>query len=936
MARLATRRLPSSQADSGELPQYAATLYAADLVLRFNVERVPSDTSLARYLHLFIGLPPLDDAPVDPVTRVLRTRRCFLCHDGHGVLDDAMSTAEQVEAMAAALQREYEAEMQDTRLDLPPPQRFGVLVAKTVARRIQLACGLTTHMVVSANRRQIVMMVKADDNDLRVEAARLEYRLQVSNRPFDQRVHGTKLQHVEEEITAKYMERSMQHLRRCRPRKRHVLARSVSQKHLHDHQQLGVEPSPAPEMDPMMSGRNHAQLQQALLTWGHNEDADGVFQVSTRTRSRPGWCRKLMGSITSMAYEPTTYFAPYVGYRLERIYQPYYRRYPLTWNNAQEETLFAQKDRIRLAASIIRRHLNIDTLVQEHYLDGDMFALHDAVALEHLRRAWACNWRMVNQPLNDIRFYFGEKIALYFAWLGFYTKSLVLPSLVGIGTHIVLLSAGEDRQLSRRDHGYILVLFSLFVVIWSALGIAVWRRKNTVLNAHWGLYGAHRERRHRSRFRGRLSYNVVTDDDEMTYQHPLKRQCACVFSWMVVLLMVVIVLATNVGMFYAKYLIGQYATDNKESSMFQSAQLLMTAVSLATSVQVFICNLAFRRIARQLNDMENHRTDAEYERQLVLKVFVLQFVNTFASMFYIAFFKAKYEGECFNDDCMEELGDQLLVLFAFCIVAGNIQEVVMPYLWFWWNRCWASPIYGCLKRQHRATPLSDVERQALLLPYEEDASFDDFSEMVVQFGYITLFVVACPLAPTLALVNNVIEVHTDAIKLCSLHRRPFPHSAKTIGAWAPILRFLAHLSFITNTAIILWTSSLFDEHTHLMDDDGMLGQLTFADTTKCLLFVVCVQLCFLMNTVINWAIPTTPIELKQLMQRHKYIANRVFKGLQKGDESRLHEHAEPVDLSIDGCDVWFSRKVSSDATKSTTLINEDCRHQQEPQVAIGC
>lgn len=36
------------------------------------------------------------------------------------------------------------------------------------------------------------------------------------------------------------------------------------------------------------------------------------------------------------------------------------------------------------------------------------------------------------QPLCLIRKYFGDKIALYFCWLGFYTKMLVIPSLVGM------------------------------------------------------------------------------------------------------------------------------------------------------------------------------------------------------------------------------------------------------------------------------------------------------------------------------------------------------------------------------------------------------------------------------------------------------------------------------------------------------------------------
>lgn len=35
------------------------------------------------------------------------------------------------------------------------------------------------------------------------------------------------------------------------------------------------------------------------------------------------------------------------------------------------------------------------------------------------------------QPLCLVRKYFGDKIALYYAWLGFYTQMLVFPAVVG-------------------------------------------------------------------------------------------------------------------------------------------------------------------------------------------------------------------------------------------------------------------------------------------------------------------------------------------------------------------------------------------------------------------------------------------------------------------------------------------------------------------------
>ena len=51
-----------------------------------------------------------------------------------------------------------------------------------------------------------------------------------------------------------------------------------------------------------------------------------------------------------------------------------------------------------------------------------------------LYRKWAtCSKWYRYQPLDYIKEYFGVKIGLYFAWLGYYTYMLLLASIVGIG-----------------------------------------------------------------------------------------------------------------------------------------------------------------------------------------------------------------------------------------------------------------------------------------------------------------------------------------------------------------------------------------------------------------------------------------------------------------------------------------------------------------------
>lgn len=58
---------------------------------------------------------------------------------------------------------------------------------------------------------------------------------------------------------------------------------------------------------------------------------------------------------------------------------------------------------------------------------------------------------------------------------------------------------------------------------------------------------------------------------------------------------------------------------------------------------------------------------------------------------------------------------------------------------------------------------------------------------VVEFGYITLFASAFPLAAALSIACNFIEVRSDMFKLAYVCRRPAATRASTIGTWQTVL-----------------------------------------------------------------------------------------------------------------------------------------------------
>lgn len=73
------------------------------------------------------------------------------------------------------------------------------------------------------------------------------------------------------------------------------------------------------------------------------------------------------------------------------------------------------------------------------------------VILQLLYLEWArpSKWYK-KQPLRLVRKYFGDKIALYFCWLGFYTKMLYAPAIVGTLCFLYgLMSMDSDDNIPR-------------------------------------------------------------------------------------------------------------------------------------------------------------------------------------------------------------------------------------------------------------------------------------------------------------------------------------------------------------------------------------------------------------------------------------------------------------------------------------------------------
>jgi len=331
------------------------------------------------------------------------------------------------------------------------------------------------------------------------------------------------------------------------------------------------------------------------------------------------------------------------------------------------------------------------------------------------------------------------------------------------------------------------------------------------------------------------------------------------------------------------------------ANLGQGGNLIAAVVQ---AVQIQVLNYVYSLVSEKLNEYENHRTSSEFENSLIIKSFLFKFVNSYNSLFYIAFFKQfDTSTGCVKDDpnCLTELQVQLGILFGTALIVNNTLEILIPWI-----------KTKVAERQNRSGGGSDGQAEKIrsqwekefeLLPY---TTFDDFDEMVVQYGYVTLFVVAFPLAPLAALINNYVEIRLDAKKILTLSQRPKPAGAVGIGTWLSILNVLSFISIITNTIIVVFDTRIVNKWAD------------YSIFTLAWVFFIIEHCIGIVKMVISFAVPDVPDHIKEHIERQQHIVDVLINDIQEEEEETRQN--EEVDPSL--IENWNYEKVSKSAPAS--------------------
>ncbi|XP_045888632.1 anoctamin-9-like [Micropterus dolomieu] len=503
---------------------------------------------------------------------------------------------------------------------------------------------------------------------------------------------------------------------------------------------------------------------------------------------------------------------------------------------------------------------NLEELLMKDVFETT-FCLHERKKQKHLTKKWA-RWSGLfsGQPVNDIKCYFGEKIALYYLWLGLYTTLLIPAAFLGVVVFLYGLAFFNTNPLitevcqssiimcprcDKRCKAWHLsdtctyakvshlfdnegtVAFAMFMAVWATLFLELWKRHRARHVSEWKVYDWCEEEEE-------LILEIVNNP----HCHPKQFRHSYLHSTLV-LILVTLMLMLIIGLAHALVVFRVVAAPLMSEGSWEfikdhanTVAVMLGAVLHYVTIQIM--TRVNRWVAFKLCKIEETNSFAATERSFTVKMFTFQFFTLFSSLFYVAFFLGRINGhpgdyariagwrleECHPSGCLTDLFIQMAIIMLLKQTLNNIFEFTGPWFKSYLSRKAAKRLErkcghcyrkACSDEDGCVEPCDICKLRDWLHNYhltntDAFSLFNEFLEMVVQFSFTTIFVAAFPLAPLLALMNNIFEIRLDAIKMVRLERRLVPNKTNDIGVWTKVLEVIGVLAVIANGLVIGVTS----------------------------------------------------------------------------------------------------------------------------------
>ena len=443
-------------------------------------------------------------------------------------------------------------------------------------------------------------------------------------------------------------------------------------------------------------------------------------------------------------------------------------------------------------------------LIKRNYIDyGDKLSIKNIVFK---------SWNIFNTGTQmdyifTIRNFYNEEIAYYFLWITSLVKWLIIPAILGI---IVNYSNKIMINPDGSHNHTILLLLSAFLALWGTAFLNYWDQKEKIFNYIWGTESFQRSEPDSEAFVPD-GFVTLVFNRQFPYVSATKTICKQLVSYIVLLLMLTAIVIGVYIIFMLKVILIKKYPEQQTYIGILSA--------LENTVLIAIMSSLYSMIAYKLNDWQNYRKDFQRMNALAVKFILYDLINNFYPLFYIAFIKkatifGKEAEQCYgfggNDSCLEEIEIQLYTTLSVNF-GLNFLEIGLP-IFHQGARMIALKKKLEIKGQSNEDNISalsphSIDHQMILDEYTEMIS--EYSEILVDLGYLLLFGVVAPLVPFLVLLLVYTEKFFDSYKIFFLSRVKLLDQSNGLNIYNTVFRLIVYGGMFSNVAFLIFGDNYF-------------------------------------------------------------------------------------------------------------------------------
>jgi len=234
----------------------------------------------------------------------------------------------------------------------------------------------------------------------------------------------------------------------------------------------------------------------------------------------------------------------------------------------------------------------------------------------------------------------------------------------------------------------------------------------------------------------------------------------------------------------------------KPGGIFEKGSFMGVFPSIIMTVLMTTISKVYEPSAEWATQRENHKTKEKHLNSVNIKKFAFNLTFFYSHLFYVAFEKMDIVG----------LRKELVTLALVDELRRIVSESALP----------AILQNKGLHLEKKYESIIEEELNELVKP--DYTYFEDYLELVIQYGYVTLFAAAFPLGAAFNYVFLFLERKSDAYKIEKLCRRPLSTNTSDIGIWDNIMVIISYASVFTNLFLFAYAS----KHAELVSESEIL------------------------------------------------------------------------------------------------------------------